>query len=50
MDMLERDREFSEDKFDYVQQLVRTIAMRCESSHRRVGTCGQLLALPETQD
>ncbi|BGP52586.1 hypothetical protein JCM8202v2_000141 [Rhodotorula sphaerocarpa] len=28
MDMLERDREFSEDKFDYVQQLVRTIAMR----------------------
>ncbi|POY70564.1 hypothetical protein BMF94_6479 [Rhodotorula taiwanensis] len=28
MDMLERDREFSEDKFDYVQQLIRTVAMR----------------------
>ncbi|GAA5966064.1 hypothetical protein JCM8115_004918 [Rhodotorula mucilaginosa] len=28
MNMLERDREFSEDLFDHVQQLVRTVALR----------------------
>ncbi|GAA5981095.1 hypothetical protein JCM10908_003984 [Rhodotorula pacifica] len=28
MNMLERDREFSEDLFDYVQQLIRTVALR----------------------
>jgi dynein light intermediate chain 1 len=32
MNMLERDREFSEDLFDHVQQLVRTVALRCELS------------------
>ena len=30
MNMLERDREFSEDLFDYVQQLIRTVALRCK--------------------
>lgn len=30
MSMLERDQEFSEDLFDYVQQLVRTVALLCE--------------------
>ncbi|GAA5878826.1 hypothetical protein JCM3774_000977 [Rhodotorula dairenensis] len=28
LNMLERDREFSEDLFDYVQQLIRTVALR----------------------
>lgn len=29
MNMLERDREFTEEQFDYIQQLLRTIALRC---------------------
>lgn len=38
MSMLERDREFSEDLFDYVQQLIRTVALRCKLSFFFCGT------------
>lgn len=31
MNSLERDREFSEEQFDFVQQTLRTIALRCAS-------------------
>lgn len=39
MNMLERDREFSEDLFDYVQQLIRTVALRCKLSRHSSGIC-----------
>lgn len=38
MNMLERDREFTEEQFDYIQQLLRTVALRCMWRRRDLPT------------
>ena len=44
MNMLERDKDFKEEQFDYVQQTLRTIALKCLPVSLHILSCSDLVS------